>query len=295
MSRIVLLTAFVVSAIASAGRADEPWVYQGVVVPKINVTLRVPSPQTISEVVADVGDKVKKGDVLIRFDDRQARIDLHVAEVMAQMRKIELKHLGARMDAAKALVERQGLERDRLAKLPPQAASREEVRIAESEFKRLAADVAVIETQIELARLEEEIAKAAVATQQLKLEALTLRSPFDGMVVSRGVAPRELVVKPDQPLLEIIAGPHQVEVTLPDQLVPILKTGSTVYIETDSGKSYTAAISLISPVLDPRTRSVKVRVALPAEAETALPVGLVVRVQNQPAAKDPKEPKPIKD
>jgi len=150
----------------------------------------------------------------------------------------------------------------------------------------------VIEAQSELARLNVEIARAGVATQQLKLEAFAVRAPFDGTIVSRSVAPGELVAKPDQPLLEIIAGPHQVEVALPDQLFPILKQGSAVYVETDNGKNYKAAVSLISPVLDPRTRSVKVRVALPAEMETALPVGLVVRVQNQPT---PKDPKPIKD
>jgi RND family efflux transporter MFP subunit len=293
MLRIHLLTALVAAgALALPARADDPWVYQGVVVPKSNVTLRVNSPQTISEVVTDVGATVKKGDVLIRFDDRQARIDLQIAELAEQKSKVELKQMGARMDAAKAQVEKQTIHRNQLAKLGPMAASAEELHIAESELKRLSAEVAVIEAQSELARLNVEIARAGVATQQLKLDAQAVRAPFDGMVVSRSVAPGELVAKPDQPLLEIIAGPHQVEVALPDQLFPILKQGSAVYVETDNGKNYKAAVSLISPVLDPRTRSVKVRVALPAEMETALPVGLVVRVQNQPT---PKDPKPIKD
>jgi multidrug efflux pump subunit AcrA (membrane-fusion protein) len=292
MSRIVLLTALVAAgALTPSARADDPWVYQGVVVPKTNVTLRVNSPQTISEVIADVGDKVKKGDLLIRFDDRHARIDLQVAELTEQKNKVELKQMGARMDAAKAMVEKQTVHRDQLMKLGPMAASAEELRIAQSELKRLSAEVAVIEAQSELARLNVEIARAGVAAQQLKLEELAVRAPFDGMIVSRSVAPGELVAKPDQPLLEIIAGPHQVEVAVPDQLFATLKAGSVVYVETDNGKNYKTAISLISPVLDPRTRTVKVRVALPAELETALPVGLVVRVQNQSTAKDPKSSK----
>ncbi len=294
MSRIVLLTAVILGALGSAARAEDPWLFQGVIVPKINLTLRIHSPQTVSEVVADVGDNVKKGDALIRFDDRHARIEVQIAEVAMQKATVELKRQGARMDAAKAMVEKSGFERDRIRKLvPKQAASPDDLRVVEADLKRLAAEVAAVEAETQLGRLEVESAKAVLAAKQLKLDALTVRAPFDGLVVSRSVTPGELVARPDQPLLEIMAGPYLVETSLPDQLVPTLKPGSAVYIETDKefgDKTYKGTINLISPVLDPRTRSVKVRIALPPEATTALHVGLMVKVHNQ-APKDPKQPK----
>src|SRR5271166_2320608 len=97
MSRIVLLTAVILGALASAARADDPWLFQGVIVPKTNLTLRIHSPQTVSEVVADVGDNVKKGDALIRCDDRQAKIDVQIAEIALKKAEVELKRQTARM------------------------------------------------------------------------------------------------------------------------------------------------------------------------------------------------------
>jgi multidrug resistance efflux pump len=132
------------------------------------------------------------------------------------------------------------------------------------------------------ARIDIETATAELAAAELKVESLAIRAPFDGAIVTCAGSPGEFVAKAERPLMELIGGPYQIEAALPDRLAPGLKPGQIIEFDMDkefSDKTFKGTIAIVSPVLDPRCRSVKVQISLPPEALTVVRPGLVVNLR----------------
>lgn len=126
------------------------------------------------------------------------------------------------------------------------------------------------------ARANEQQAEAGVAAAESALAYATVRSPVDGVVVDRMVAPGDMAM-PGKPLLRIYDTQSvRAALAVPEASLGSLRPGAVVQISVGAvHRDFNAAVSEIIPAANPESRSVTVRVNLPAGA--GLQPGMFVR------------------
>jgi HlyD family secretion protein len=193
--------------------------------------------QPITQLLADVGASVRKGQVLAQMDDRTARAEL--AQVQASLAQ------------AVASAKQATLNRDRALALKGTNAISEQ-------------DILQATTQADLTAAQQSQAQANVQAAQVRLENTRVVAPDSGVIVSRnatlGQAPGagvELFKMHRQGKLE-----WRAEVAV-DRL-PELNAGDKVSVVLGDGTAIQGSIRLVAPQLDARSRIGIVFVQLPA-------------------------------
>jgi multidrug resistance efflux pump len=177
MNRFILAVGLMALA-APTVSADGYWAGEGYVVPRDGVTLRVRSTQFVSKVFKDVGDPVKKGDVLMQFDDKNARIDMTIAHLNFKKKEFELKLALARTDLTKAVLSRVQTDFDRVSRLVrDNVVSKEEIAKVDGALASAKAELIATEVQVELAKIDVETAKAFVHAEESKFDELRVLAP----------------------------------------------------------------------------------------------------------------------
>jgi len=206
-----------------------------------NETVRVYSPfgGRITQIVAEPGQVVAKGDVLARL----ASSDFGQAEADARKAASDLRLAERTLTRERDLYEHG-------------AAARRDLEAAEADEARASA-----ESQWTSARLAAygEAARSADGS-------FALRAPIAGTVVERNLAPGQ-DVRPDQ----MMAGS--------EKLAAPMSVGDAfaVRLHLDPSRTLRGRVELVSPSLDPVTRTVKVRGSL-ANADGALRAEMLVNV-----------------
>lgn len=189
----------------------------GIVEPESRtIDIVAPEPGLVVEVGVDVGDHVKKGQVLFKLDSRviesqltraRAAVPVGEAEIArwhALPRKEDLPPLEAAVNAARAIL----ADREELLKMNEAAAEGKASNARELSAQRFA----VLIARAELAKVQAELAKATaggwepdrvvaeaelakykaeVAALELLLDRLSVRSPRDAVVLRRSIEPGE--------------------------------------------------------------------------------------------------------
>ena len=199
----------------------------------------------IVDIRFDVGDRVEKGAVILRIDERAASQAVAASE--AQVREAEANLVNARASYERA---RQLLAQ----KFVSQAA----VDKAEADFK--AAE----------SRMKATLAGAGAAATEKSFT--TIVAPYSGVVSARHVQLGEMAA-PGKPLftgfdptgLRVVA-------TVPSAQVPAIQSGAKARIEVPSLGRWVEVKSItVVPSADPRTHTTQVRLDLPADAKGLLP------------------------
>ncbi|RFA27770.1 hypothetical protein CAI21_14240 [Alkalilimnicola ehrlichii] len=173
--------------------------FVGTVRARQRADLSFESPGRVVAVLADVGDRVRAGQVLARLDDSPARWRLERAQA-------------DRSAAAGSLAE----HRDQL---------RRQEALAREEFVSAAA-VQAAQSAYRQAVSRLEAAEAAVAAAKRELDLTRITAPFDGVVGARHSEPF-VDVAAGQPILQMESGGAlEVVVMLPDSVVETLAPGA---------------------------------------------------------------------
>jgi RND family efflux transporter MFP subunit len=175
-----------------------------------------------------------------------------------------------------------------LAKARIQFASRELKRRQElfekgiiPDYEMDEAETNLVIAQGELQEVEEqmEIAWFELKQAETVLARKTIRSPIDGVVVERYLAPGELAS--DKPLLKLAKlNPLYVEVIAPVSMLGSIKVGkkAEVWPEEQGGRSYTGRVTIVDRVVDAASGTFGIRVEL-ANRDLSIPAGLKCRVK----------------
>lgn len=200
----------------------------------------------IAEVKADLGQSVKKGDVLVVVDSTDlggAKSDLLQAKETAKLWETNAVR-------ERALVEKGiGVEREAL----------------EAETK-------AAEGRIALSRSRQRLQTLGLSKEQIeKVESngdtstlLELVASFDGMVVDRAAVMGE-VVEPGKPLLAVAdTGVVWAMADLVEADLSVVKVGQVAVLTVDGlpGRTFPGRLTWISTQLDPKSRTVKARIEL---------------------------------
>ncbi len=221
----------------------EPWVR---VSPGTKILGRV------AAVAAREGDRVARGDLLVRLEDRD---------------------LKAAVDQARAAVGRAeaGLENAR-----SQDARMEALHARGSVTDKMREDAATA-GQVAEAALSE--ARAALAGAEATLAYTVIRAPRDGVVVERRVEPGDMAT-PGAPLLTLEdLSRVKVQVQVPEAAVMGLAPGAPATVRVDALEAdFPAKVDRVWPAGDPASRTFRVELVLD-NVESRLRSGLFVRAR----------------
>jgi len=247
----------------------------GYVVARRQATVAAEVTGKLIEVNVEEGQRVEQGDVLARLDDatEQAQLGLALAQVSAS--RSALAETAARLENARRTLVRQ---RDLRAR---ELTSQAEVDLAETEVDSLAARLANQREQVG-------VAESQVAVQRQRLDELTIRAPFSGVVIARAAQAGEMVspisagggftrtgictiVDMDSLEIEVDVNEAYIDRVSADQ--PVVAT-----LDAYPDLEIPARVKAVVPAADRQKATVRVRVAFVERDPRVLPeMGISVR------------------
>lgn len=206
----------------------------------------------VTEILVEEGSSVRAGEEVLRIDPERHNLERDSAR--------------ARVDEARAALREQERNFRRIAELRERGVASEEQR-----------DQA--ETAQKLARSRLAAAEAELGVLERALRDASVAAPFDGFVARRLVSRGEYVA-PGQKLFELVAlDPIEVEFHLPEADSSRVATGQTVDVRVAPfpDESFDGEVTVVSPTIDSRSRTLRVKAQLP-NPDGRLRPGLFARI-----------------
>ncbi len=199
----------------------------------------------IVELRFDVGDHVKKGEVIARIDERAASQAVAATEAQVRQAEAALRNARAEFERSKQLVAQKFLSQAALDRV-------------EADYKAAQARVSAL--------------LAGAGQAQTERSFATIVAPYSGVVAARHVELGEMAT-PGKPLMTgFDPGTLRVSATVPQAQVAAIRAGAKARVEVPSiAKWVEAAEVTIIPAADPRTHTTQVRLSLPPEVRGIYP------------------------
>jgi RND family efflux transporter MFP subunit len=254
------------------------------------VTISSEADGRVREVLADLGDRVKQGQILIRLDSEKQQYTLEqqkaaFARSLAQYGATDPDHLPEiedTPDVKRATADlnqaTQNFDRaDELFKrtlIPQQAlddarsalqARRAQHESARQNAKNLRASIQASQATMKLA--------------DRQLRDTDIRAPFDGYVERRLVSLGELV-KSQMPVMAVVRlDPLKVVAEIPEKMAPWISDGRPVELRVDAyrDRAFTGKVTRISPAVNTSTRAFPFEALVP-NTDAVLKPGTFARV-----------------
>jgi membrane fusion protein, multidrug efflux system len=255
------------------------------------VTISAEAEGRVSRILADLGDRVLAGQVLVELDREKLQYSVDqqkaaFARTLAKYGATDADHLPAieqTPDVQKASAElvqaQQAAERahelGRRQLLPKQALDDADANLR---TKQASYDSAVQNANNLRADIAGSTATVKLAERQLR--DASIRAPFDGYVQKRLVALGEYV-KMQSPVMSVVRmDPLKVTAEIPEKMAPWVDVGQTVDLRVDAypDLAVTGKISRISPAVNTTTRAFSFEARVPNEKALLKP-GTFARVR----------------
>ena len=199
----------------------------------------------VVELRFDVGDYVKKGEVIARIDERSAARALEASEAQVLEAQAALANARSQYERSKQLLAQKFISQAALDQ-------------AEATYKAAQARVGAL------------VAGAGQAATERSYA--TVLAPYSGVVMARHVELGEMA-SPGRPLMTgFDPSTLRVVATVPQTEVAAIQAGGKARIEVPSlGRWVDVKAMTIVPAADPRTHTTRIRLELPAEVRGVYP------------------------
>ena len=208
------------------------------------VAARINGPVGVLNV--DVGDRVKKGDVLAEIIDNELRASRNLA-------KAEVAESVAAEKTAQAKLALAKQEFKRLEKLKTSPAFSR----ARHDDKRQ--DVIRLKSEIAEAKASLDRARANLTLAEINLYNARIRAPYDGVVSQRQTMIGAYLDVGDSVVMLINDGFWEIEADVPADHISGISPGKEVTFDLGNRETYSAHVRAIVPDENPRTRTRAVR------------------------------------
>lgn len=159
----------------------------------------------IAELLADQGDTVRAGDLLVRLDDVELQQQVAIAEANVEAAAAAIARLGSDKTRAEAVYQQAQKSSERIAALVQQnAISRDEVDKAAEALAVAEAGVSRAEAAITEGQKQLVSAQKTLQYHQARLLDTQIMAPFDGLIVRRSREPGDIAV-PGSSILTLIS------------------------------------------------------------------------------------------
>ncbi|OGA40984.1 MAG: efflux transporter periplasmic adaptor subunit [Betaproteobacteria bacterium RIFCSPLOWO2_12_FULL_68_19] len=199
----------------------------------------------IVDIRFDVGDYVKKGEVIVRIDERAASRALEASEAQVREAQAALGNARAHYERSKQL-------------------------LAQKFISQAALDQAEAAYRAAQARVGALLAGAGAAATERSFA--TVLAPYSGVVAARHVELGEMAT-PGRPLMTgFDPATLRVVATVPQAQVGAIQAGGKARIELPSAGRWIEVKQItVVPAADPRTHTTRIRLELPGEVRGVYP------------------------
>jgi membrane fusion protein (multidrug efflux system) len=200
-------------------------------------------------VAAQVGGQVT---TVARDEGAEVAEDELVIEIDPERRQLEAQSARAMLLQAEAQASEAEREQARMEKLHAEGVAAE-------------AKLDQVQTALRTARSARDSAQAQLGMAERSLRDSSVRAPFAGLVARRYVSEGEFV-QPGQKLFDLVAlDPIEVEFHLAERDSSRVSVGAPVGVEVAPfpDETFRAEVTLVSPTIDPATRTLRIKATLP--------------------------------
>lgn len=199
----------------------------------------------IVDIRFDVGDRVQKGDVIVRIDERAASQAQAASEAQVRSAEATLANARAQFERSRQLFAQKFISQAALDK------AEADFKAAESQMKAMLAGAGQAATERSFA---------------------TIVAPYSGVVAARHVQLGEMAT-PGKPIMTgFDPSTLRVVATVASAQLPSIQAASGARIEIPSANRWIEARSItVVPSADPRTHSTQVRIDLPEDVRGVYP------------------------
>ena len=228
-------------------KIDNTLVTNGSILPDEEINLRSEVSGQVVRINFDEGSKVNKGQLLIQIDDSELR-------PRQQKLNVELKTAEDELERMQELFKIKGI-------------SRQELETAELKVSALQSDLNLVQAQINKSKIT---------------------APFSGTIGLRQVS-RGAYVTPGDPIAKLVqTDPVKIEFSVPETYASQIKKDQKIDFKlAGTEKTISAVIYAFDPMIDPATRSLKVRARAQNKSGELIPgsfVSLQLTLQDIPEA-----------
>ncbi len=241
----------------------------------------------VREVLVREGDEVKGPDprgqgatILARLDDRdiqarlrQAQSQLQAVEKAVHSMRSRLQAARAQVEAAKAQARQAEADLGRIEQLHKERAAtgqqldhaKAQKSVAEARHHAALQEVQALEAEIQRTEAQRAEVEAAVTEARVMLSHTSIQAPFSGRVTRKLVDVGDMVA-PGRPLFIIeTSSEPELHAVVSESLLPVIKVGQRLEVQVDSlERTLDGTVREITPSADASTRTILVKVALPA-------------------------------
>jgi HlyD family secretion protein len=237
-------------------------------------SLRIGTEETgrVASVAVRPGDRVSRGQVLARIEDRKLRALAAGAEASAVAAEVNAQQAQLRLAQIMYLLRESAGGLDGAEVPRGSGNTRNELQGA------------ALEAEVDLVNAAAELKKqtAAASATRTSMSHAVLRSPIDGVVMSRSVEPGE-TVPAGAPLFIVASDPSEMELlaTIDEADIPFVAApGAAVFsVPAYPGRQFQAVITAVEPASEPAGRfSYRLRLRA-TNTELALRPGMTATVQ----------------
>ena len=205
----------------------------------------------VERVMAENGDRVERGDVLVRLRDdlyqervRQAEASLRITRAQAKSAQANLQELQAQLKRTERLAE-QNFE-------------------SQQQLESLRAQVQQAEAQYEQSQAQVEQAQATLDERRADLRRTVVRAPISGHVGNRNVQVGQRVGPNTQLYTMGDLDSVRVEISVTDRMLGRIQPGQTALISAPTlDDTISAEVSRMSPFINSDTYSAEAEIDLP--------------------------------
>jgi membrane fusion protein, multidrug efflux system len=184
----------------------------------------------VLEVPVKIGDIVKKGDLLVRLDDRVIRATLDSNQQLVAANDVKIKDLTSQLSRYTALLK-----------------------------QKMGTQLDVEKSEMALAEAREALAKATLLLRQaeIELEHVEIRSTIDGIVLEQLIYPDEFT-RPDQPVMKLgVINTVLMGAKVTEEKIHSVQVGLSAEITFPAfpAETFQGKVFKIDPNTDPVTRT----------------------------------------
>ncbi|HEY1089825.1 MAG TPA: efflux RND transporter periplasmic adaptor subunit, partial [Burkholderiaceae bacterium] len=179
-NKVVEVQTTTVQSASNAAASNAVLQATGYVTARRQATVSTQITGTLTEVLIEAGDKVVKGQVLARLEDKSLRAQLNSAEAAAKSSLANIEQVQAQLAQARSDERRQG----ELA--ASGMSSKQAIELARTTVKSY-------EAQLEARRRDADAVQAQVAQARVMFDYATVRAPFGGVITAKAAQVGEIV------------------------------------------------------------------------------------------------------
>ncbi len=262
----------------------------GTITPYEQVTLYAKTSGYLKWIKVDIGDSVRKGDLLADIEVPEMLTTVEEKRAAVVKAEATVEQARAAVEQSRADLEFQEISYQRLKAIHDRDTDvlpEQEVDQARSGYGVARGKLKTSEAQVKVAEAGLATARAELATVTAILQYARIIAPMTGVITERFVDPGALIQAASSsrtqaaPLVSIARLDQlRVLVDVPEPKVRAVRPGTGVRVEVPAyaGESFAARVTRVGAVLDPGSRTMRVEIDLPNPTHSLRP-GMTARVE----------------